>query len=406
MIGYLAAFCILGSVRVFSAPLEWFLARQRAYRSILLSHIVGLGFGLMMLTAPPTTPAAGDPPTTGGVALAVFTDFVVALCGLVVAAAIAGLRMWRDAGKPAPVVAERGALAALPAMFWFNTVFLAVVAIFLAPSMAAQGDATLTHGFFGGFLVAALLRLPGSLAEWWLTKRRLHRFVYGAHVLAGLLTALVAVAMFVSPPANSTAEPLDPVSSTLAIYLIFSSINAVLIVSVAIPIRAWRRRRLGRPATHAQTTTPLVAPPAMSPPTVVQPVAPSPIVQVNHGWSRQPAYPPPMHPTAPVMPHVPSPLATSTPAVAATPPPPPMPQPVAVDPMEAPRLSPEGNNPTSSEGQASKLRHEIAVAVGIVAGLASLVQGFDTGDPFRTAVLALTVGGIGLAVIYGTTIRR
>ncbi|MEU7586734.1 hypothetical protein AB0A95_10575 [Micromonospora sp. NPDC049230] len=410
VIGYVAAFCILGSVRAFSVPLEWFLARQYAYRSILLSHIVGLGFGLMMLTAPPTTPATGDAPVTGGMALAVFAEFMVALCGLFVAAAIVGLRIWRNAGKPAQVAAERGSLAALPAMFWFNTVLLAVVAIFMAPSMAAQEDATLSYGFFGGFLVAAFLRLPGSLAEWWLTTRKLHRLVYGAHMLAGLLTALVAVAMFVGPPTNPTADPLDPVSSTLAIYLLFSSVNTVLIVPVALPIRAWRRRRSERPAIHAQTTTSPVLPPVVAPPPVVQPVAPAPVVQVDHGWLRrpaiQPAHPLPTYPIAPVLPHTPLPPTAPTPVVTGASPPPPTPQPAAVDPMAIHRPSSEGGNAVPSEGQATKLRHEIAVAVGIVAGLASLVQGFDTGDPFRTAVLALTVGGIGLAVIYGTTVKR
>jgi hypothetical protein len=46
------------------------------------------------------------------------------------------------------------------------------------------------------------------------------------------------------------------------------------------------------------------------------------------------------------------------------------------------------------------------VAVGIVTGLASLAQGFDSDDPFRTVLVALAIGFIGLGVIYGTTIRR
>lgn len=79
----------------------------------------------------------------------------------------------------------------------------------------------------------------------------------------------------------------------------------------------------------------------------------------------------------------------------------PVPEPVNLpEPPSAHRARTEGR------GRTSELRNEVAVALGIVVGLASLVKGYDSADPFRTVVLALTIGVVGLAVIYGTTNRR
>jgi divalent metal cation (Fe/Co/Zn/Cd) transporter len=62
--------------------------------------------------------------------------------------------------------------------------------------------------------------------------------------------------------------------------------------------------------------------------------------------------------------------------------------------------------PTEPANRTEKLRTEVGLALGIVVGLASLVQGYDSTDPFRTIVVALAIGFIGFGVIYGTTIRR
>jgi hypothetical protein len=54
----------------------------------------------------------------------------------------------------------------------------------------------------------------------------------------------------------------------------------------------------------------------------------------------------------------------------------------------------------------AKIRNEVAAALGVVVGLASLVQGFDSDDPFKTVVLAVAIGIVGLGALYGVTIRR
>jgi hypothetical protein len=60
----------------------------------------------------------------------------------------------------------------------------------------------------------------------------------------------------------------------------------------------------------------------------------------------------------------------------------------------------------SSRVQSAMPRATVSVAPGIVVGLASLVQGYDSDEPFRTVVLAIAIGVIGLGIIYGTTARR
>jgi hypothetical protein len=52
------------------------------------------------------------------------------------------------------------------------------------------------------------------------------------------------------------------------------------------------------------------------------------------------------------------------------------------------------------------VRHEIGLALGVIVGLAGLVQGFDSASTFRTTVGALLVGLVGLALIYLLPERR
>ncbi|MEV4490679.1 hypothetical protein AB0K04_11255 [Micromonospora coxensis] len=403
VVGYLAAVCILGSCRALSAPVEWFLARQYAYRSILFSHVTGFGLALMIATAPATVTSSEA--ATSGIALAVFTYFLVTLLAAVFAAAIAGVRLLRNGRRQQPPTArERRSLAALPAMFWFNTVFVIVVALLMAPGLASHDKGTLAYGFFSGLLLAALLRVPGSLAEWWLTNRRLHRLVYAGHVGGGLLTGLGAVAVFTSPTPASPNVTADPVGSVLIIYLLVSSISTVVSVPAVAIVRAWLRRSAST-ALQAQVTVPPAVPTAPYSGLSTQTTPEAGNAQPRHR-AAGPVGPLRTFPVAPEVPQPPTTPRAPTPVAPTLSPLAPMPRSAPASATAAQPPPSEPGNAGAGDGRATKLRHEIAVAVGIVAGLASLVQGFDSGDPWRTAVLALLVGGIGLAVIYGTTIRR
>jgi hypothetical protein len=64
------------------------------------------------------------------------------------------------------------------------------------------------------------------------------------------------------------------------------------------------------------------------------------------------------------------------------------------------------DRPAQTNSRTEKLRNEIGLALGIVVGLASFVQGYDSTDPFRTVVVALAIGFIGVGLIYASTTRR
>jgi hypothetical protein len=44
--------------------------------------------------------------------------------------------------------------------------------------------------------------------------------------------------------------------------------------------------------------------------------------------------------------------------------------------------------------------------LGVVVGLASVVQGFDSANPIQTVAVAIAVGFIGLGILYVLTYRR
>ena len=148
-----------------------------------MAHLVGAVLGMMMWFSPDEAVAPNGEPAIGAGSLEVFGCLLTSLAGLAVAAAVAAIHAARRGGRP-PAPPERQPLKSFSALFWFNAVFIVVVEIVIAPGMAKQEDSGLAYGFIGGLVVAILLRMPSVWAEWLLTKRSLHRFVYG--VVAGL----------------------------------------------------------------------------------------------------------------------------------------------------------------------------------------------------------------------------
>lgn len=336
-LGIITAICFLGPLRGVSALLERYLFRQYQHRGIILSHLVGLGLGVAVGTGPPATSTL-----LSGLAGGTVTYLLGTLAGLCVVAAAAFIRKLRGGGRPpAPP-----SLSSLPALFWFNAVFIVAVGLLIAPSMAAQQGSGMTYGFTGGLIVGVLLRLPGVWAEWWLTHRAWHRTVYSVHLGSGLLTALIVVSTVVSPTPGQSPGPADTVGTAIGVYLFLCSLALLVTVGVAATARCLRRHR-GMTATA----------PGPDFPAALVPETPARTDQAPQG-----------------------PPATASRTATAGPPEPGV--------------------------RTEKLRNEVAVALGIVVGLASLVQGYDSADPFRTIVAALAIGFIGCGIIYGTTIRR
>jgi hypothetical protein len=390
LIGIIAAVCIIGSVRTFAGLLEWYLVRHYSHRAILISHLVGLGFGALIGVTPGPTTSASDDTAIGGMALAVFTYALTSFGSLIVAASVALIRALRRGGRPPePPAGHPRSLASLPALFWLNAVLIIVVAILIAPSVAEQEESTVTYGFTVGLLIALLLRLPGVWAEWWLTKRTLHRIVYGTHLAVGLLTVFIVLINYASPSPEAPAESLD-LASTIGVYLTLSSAGMWAAVAVAAPVRALRRRgasvREHSPAMRVmgnETVTQQPAHPAREgasqQSSVIRATAKVPS-QSPPGAIRQPQSVPDASATMPITAPVPDPI----------------------EPRQT-SMRPEENE---GYGRTLRLRNEITVALGVVVGLASVVQGFDSANPVQTVAVAIAVGLVGLGILYVLTYRR
>jgi hypothetical protein len=266
-LGILAAVCFLGPMRAGSALLEWYLVRQHRHRAIVVSHMVGLGIGAMLGTSPSSAAnPSGEQPITG-LALGVFGYILAALIGLCIGAALAFLRARRRGGTPAtPDIGGGWSLSLLPALFWFNAVFIVAVGLLIAPSMAAQENSSLTYGFTGGLIIGVMLRLPGAWAEWWLTKHLRHRAVYGVHVVAGLLTAFVVAVAILSPTPDTSSTTADTVGTAIGVYLFLSSLFLAVMVAVFASMQYLRRGR--DHAMRAPVVPPVIPQQAVSSPTV------------------------------------------------------------------------------------------------------------------------------------------
>ena len=345
--------CFFGPMRAFSGALEWYLTGQYAYRSLVVAHLAGGLLGLLMWFSPQEAIAPNGEQTLGNGALALFAYLLTTFAALALGAIVAVIRTARR-GAPPPAPARRQPHKAFSALFWFNTVFIVVVGIVIAPGMAAQDNSTLAYGFAGGLIVAVLLRMPGVGAEWLLTKRGLHRFVYGLHLLSAVLAVLIVLT-----PAPESEAPFDPVGGGVGIYLMLTSMTAWLVLACAVPLQVWRRR----------STAPAEGSPA-----------PAPVV--DHRLPPAPVF----RATATVPPLFPTPAETTT-----------------SFPLPAPG-NPSGS--TETKDRTDRLRNEVGMAIGIVAGLASLAQGYDGEQILQTVVVAALVGGGGLGAFYVFTRRR
>ena len=368
--------CLFAPMRAASGLMEWYLAGRYAYRSLLVAHLVGAVFGMLMWFSPQEALARNGEPSMDNGALGIFAYLLTTVAGLTVAAAVAAIRTARRGGPPSPPP-QRQPIKAFSALFWFNTVFIVVVAVVIAPGMARQENGGLAYGFVGGLIVAILLRMPSIGAEGLLTKRGLHRFVYGAHLLAAALAVLVVLA-----PASDSAQPFDPVGGGVGIYLLLTSVLAWLALACAVPVQVWRRR--------SAAAAPWVAVPAED--------HRMPATVAFRATATVPARAPDVAAPSPT---------TAVPLTGASVPS------VPLGPGSAPASTVvrDADAPTSSdvrdvEDRTDRLRNDTGMAIGIVAGLASLVQGYDGEQIAQTVLAALVVGGGGLGAFYLFTKRR
>ncbi|MEU4692484.1 hypothetical protein [Actinoplanes sp. NPDC023714] len=351
--GVVLAIILLLPMRLLSVLLEVYLLRRGRQISVVTSHVAGLVVGGVAGATPSAPPVATGTATAGGWGVGLFAYACVTLAGLGVGAVVALIRasvrgderVTHDAGF-------RWALSSISAVFWFNMVFLLAVALLITPGLVSLEPEDYTAGFLAALILCALLRLPGMWSEWWLTKRGWHRAVYGVHIGAGILVGLVAVLIVLDRDPDQAWTHADTVGASITFYLILSSATLLLAVPVVAAVR-YRSRRL-RLGEEGPTT------PA-APPIVYRGTArvPEPVTMALHLGA----------------------VAEST--------------------AEVPEVPHTGR-----ADHAEKSRNEIAVALGIVVGLASLVQGYDSADPFRTVVVAIAIGLIGLGVLYGITVRR
>src|SRR4051794_21878689 len=82
--GILGAVCFLGPARAASALLEWYLVRQIRQRTILISHVVGLGFGAMLASGPSSKVESPGINPIAGWSLGVFSYVLITLIALLV----------------------------------------------------------------------------------------------------------------------------------------------------------------------------------------------------------------------------------------------------------------------------------------------------------------------------------
>ena len=279
-----AALCGIGPVRAASALLESYLLRGHRHRGVALCHLAGLLPALMMGTAPASGPDVGR-------VTAVIVYFVTTMSALCCLAVSAFFRDRRRGGVPPAPAESPWSLSSLPAMLWFNAVFLLATGLLIAPSMAAQESSSLTYGFAGGLMVGAFLRAPAIAAEWWLTGRSRHRTVYGVHLGAGVPTAVITAAMLLDPVSGTTEPAATAAGSAIGMYLVLClPLFLAAVLTVAVLGRWGHRIRRVLPQRVARTVAePAVTPlPPVRSPSPSAPVESSPLMPA---LARSPAMP-------------------------------------------------------------------------------------------------------------------
>ncbi len=236
-----------------------------------------------------------------------------------------------------------------------NAVLVVATSIIIAPSFASQEHSSLLGGFFSSLPISSILRTPGVYFEWYLARRSRHRRIYITHLITGLFTAMVVLSYHYSTGA-------DAVASAVGIYLFSSSVFLGVVALTTFIISLSRRRDHGAKLIQPGNSSTHAPGPAHVP------------AEAESGQS-----------DGRVSISVPT---VSGSGVADAPP--------SKEPRDASR---------SEATSAIALANRAGLVLGIVTGIASLVQGYDAHDVYKTLV-ALTAGGIGVAVIYLPTLRQ
>jgi len=233
-----------------------------------------------------------------------------------------------------------------------NAVLVAATSAIIAPSFASQEHSSLLGGFFGGLLISLVLRTPGAYFEWYLARRKRHRRIYITHAVTGLFTALVVLS-------NRYPTGTDAVASAVGIYLFSSSVFLGVVALTTFVISLSHRGDHGARLTQSKKSSTHPPGPAHAP------------TEAESGQEGQ--------------------VSIGVPTVAAS------------GAADAPP-SKESHDASHTEATSTiALANRAGLVLGIVTGIASLVQGFDAHDVYKTLV-ALAAGGIGLVVIYLLTL--
>ena len=233
-----------------------------------------------------------------------------------------------------------------------NAVLVTATSIIIAPSFASQEHISLAGGFLSGLLISSVLRTPGAYFEWYLSRRTRHRRTYITHLITGLFTAMVVLS-------NNYPTGTDAVASAVGIYLFSSSIFLGVVALTTFVISLWRRRDHGAKLARPKNSS-------------THPPIPAHVrTETESGQDRQ--------------------VSISVPSVAGS------------GATDAPP-SKESRDASHTEATSkTALANRAALVLGIVTGIASLVQGYDAHDVYKT-VVALAAGSIGLVVIYLPTL--
>ena len=234
-----------------------------------------------------------------------------------------------------------------------NGVLVTATSIIIAPSFAAQEHSSLVNGFFSGLLISLVLRTPGAYFEWYLARRTRHKRIYITHLVTGLFTALVVLTTHYQTGA-------DTAGSAVGIYLFSSSIGLGITALATFVIS----RIPSRDVKVTKSRNNYIRPSG-------------PVDTPEEGQSGQNDRR----------------VSIDVPIVAAP------------DTNEALPSKESDDRPQAGEKSAIGQANRAGLVLGIVTGIASLVQGYDTRDAYKT-IIALTAGGIGVAVIYLPTFMR
>jgi hypothetical protein len=413
-------------MRIPAAFLEWYLSSQRATKAILIAHVFGLYFGAFAAFADsPPTGQSDVPPgydLMSSPAFAIFgVYFLTATMSLGIAALVTLVRQLSRHGRPRAVIHSSEPYSLRSVLKWndslrLNTVLIAATSLIIAPSFAEQEGQSFVYGVFGGVLVSLLLRLPGAWAEAYLTRRRLQRAIYWTHIAAGLMSALVAVANYADPDAG--VSPLDAVVIVVSVYLFLSSmfVGTFAVLHRLVKAVVTPRRTVQSPPT-ATTGHPTqvegkeaATPPRYLPREQVSPASPNDSYRTSdvESWKESAIGQDANYYLGQAVgqergsenhPDVEREVQTPTDRSNFD-----HPIGLARNARDRSANEPTGDKPAGT--QTKLVRNQVGLVLGIVVGLASLVQGFDPTDPFRTSIGAIAVGIVGLAVIFLLTRRH